>query len=157
MKPKLYIDTTIGLGYLDYLNVSDEVKKIVELSKTNEIEEYYLLKIMLAKKSYGDYSHNRKGYDYRDTSILSEYIRNYTGPDQSDYSLLGEENAINIYSIIVKSMWNDIIDPNKIRRNIRIKHLIRYKLKTMKSMVWNIMKHNNITIKNCCNNGCVCV
>lgn len=157
MKPKLYIDTTIGLGYLDYLNVSDEVKKIVELSKTNEIEEYYLLKIMLAKKSYGDYSHNRKGYDYRDTCILSEYIRHYTGPDQSDYSLLGEENAINIYSIIVKSMWNDIIDPNKIRRNIRIKHLIRYKLKTMKSMVWNIMKHNNITIKNCCNNGCVCV
>lgn len=155
MKPKLYIDTTLGLSYLDYLNVSDEVKRIVESSKTNEIEEYYLLKIMLAKKSYGDYSHNRKVYDYRDTCILSEYIRNYTGPDQSDYSLLGEENAINIYSIIVKSMWNDIIDPNKIRRNIRIKHLIRYKLKTKKSMVWNIMK-NHISLKKKCN-GCVCV
>jgi len=157
MKPNLYIDTTLGLGYLDYLDVSDEVKKIVESSKMVEIEECYLLKIMLAKKGYGDYSHNRKDYEYRDTYILCDYIRNYTGPDQSDYSLLGEENAINIYLIIVKSMWNDIIDPNKIRRNIRIKHLIRYKLKTMKLIVWNIIKHNNITIKNCCNNGCVCV
>lgn len=155
MKPNLYIDTTLGLGYLDYLNVSDEVKRIVESSKMSEIEQCYLLKIMLAKKGYGDYSHNRKVYDYRDTYILNEYIRNYTGPDQSEYSLLGEENAINIYSIIVKSMWNDIIDPNKIRRNIRIKHLIRYKLKTKKSMVWNIMK-NHINLKKKCN-GCVCV
>ena len=134
MKPDLFVDTNFGLGYFDYINSNDRElnrRLFYEERIERDININFSNKIKLAL--YELDSTKQRFNEHLLTNELGCYVKEFSGPDQSYYSELGEYNSIEIYISILQVMWQDLKTHNEIKRIIRLRRIIRNNIRKDKS------------------------
>jgi hypothetical protein len=146
----LRIDTSFGIPELDYKNSSiHQIKTHNKLLENLDIwiKKRYIQKIQEARWS----SHDIHKFGFQDDLALTDnllshshmYLTDEYGPDQSYLGgKRGENNSIEIYLNILRTMWKDYTPPQNIVNRRKIKKGINKTKNILIKMAFHRLKKN---------------
>ena len=141
----LRIDTSFGIPELDYKNSSiHQIKTHNKLLENLDIwiKKRYIQKIQEARWS----NHFDHKFRFQDDIVLTDnllshshmYLTDQYGPDQSYLGgKRGENNSIEIYTNILKAMWNDYIPRDLLYKRLIIKKVFNKQYKIIIKDIFN--------------------
>ncbi len=146
----LWIDTNFGLSNFDYINssvyeINTHNKLISNLD--NEIKKRFYQKVKESRMNPITTWSERNNDGLLTEDILSRthmYLSDELGPDQSYLGgKRGENNSIEIYSKILKAMWNDYIPRDVLYKRLIIKKVFNKQYKKVIKEIFNRWKDNS--------------